>query len=59
MTKPPHESTIELSADDIERGIREQGYADAMQRFRDKSMPDAEWQKLLQDLDFTTWLTSI
>jgi len=59
MTKPPHIETIELSADDIERGIREQGYADLMTRFRAGGMPDTEWHALLQDRGFADWLVSI
>jgi len=58
MTKPPHIDTIELTPEMIERGIREQEYAMAMVRYRDKTMPDAEWHELLEDLDFAAWLVS-
>jgi len=59
MTKPPHIDTIELTPEMIERGIREQEYAMAMARYRDKTMPDAEWQGLLEDRDFCSWLHSL
>jgi len=59
MTKPSHIDTIELTPAQIEQGMREQGYAMAMARYRDKTMPDAEWQELLQDLDFAAWLVSL
>ena len=59
MTKPAHTDTIELTPEMIEQGMREQGYAMAMSRYRDKSMPDAEWQELLQDQDFAAWLVSL
>jgi len=58
MTKPPHIDTIELTPEMIERGIREQEYAMAMVRYRDKTMTDAEWHELLEDLDFAAWLVS-
>jgi hypothetical protein len=59
MTKPPHTDTIELTPEMIEHGMREQKYAIAMARYRDKSMPDLEWQELLQDQDFAAWLVGL
>ncbi len=59
MTKPPHIETIELTPEMIERGIREQGYAMAMVRYRDKTMTDDEWQKILRDRRFAAWLVSL
>jgi len=59
MTKPPHIDTIELTPEMIERGIREEEYAKAMIRYRNKTMTDDEWQKLLRDRRFAVWLVSL
>ena len=59
MTKPPHESTIELTPEMVEQGIREQKYARWMAQYSSGTMPDVEWQKILQDRDFAAWLISL
>lgn len=57
--KPPHESTIELSAEDIARGQREQQYAEYLRAFRDGSLSDERWRDLQADEDFAHWLLGV
>ena len=59
MPKPPHTDTIELTPEMVEQGIREQKYARWMAQYRTGTMPDDEWQGLLADRDFCSWLASL
>ena len=57
--KPPHTDTIELTAKQLARGVREQEYAGFMARWRAKEVTDDEWHEKLQDRRFAAWLVSL
>ena len=55
MTKPPHESTIELTPEMIKQGQREHEYVLWLAAYRSGAMTDERWQDLQADPDFVFW----
>ena len=56
MQKPPHDTTVELTQAQIERGAREHEYSAWMSRYSAGNMSMEEWQRHLVDQDFVNWL---
>lgn len=56
---PTHIDTIELSAEDMARGMREQEYSVWLEQYRKGEMTDERWQDLAKDEDFTAWVADL
>lgn len=58
--KPPHISTVEVSLEDLARGVREDMYASLLRQWRTGEMTDEAWERLLSvDEDFREWFRGI
>jgi len=56
MNRPQHDTTVELTAEQIERGAREHEYGTWKARYGAGNMSMEEWQQHLVDQDFVNWL---
>jgi len=59
MQKPHHDTTIELTAEQIERGAREHRYSLILLRCRTGQMTDDEWVEHLKDEEFCVWVRGL
>lgn len=54
---PNHESTIEVSKGDMEKGARKDEYARILADWRADKITDEQWEKLRRDdPEFSRWL---
>jgi len=59
MMRPQHDTTVELTAEQIERGAREHEYSLILQRCRSDQMTDEEWQSHLRNEGFCAWVRGL